>query len=183
MKKLIIIGMLGLVLFLLLGSAKPTFFPDDSVLIINKIEIKISGKSTVGDYNCANSLIKKDSIFLNLNKKNSISVEIPMINFDCGNKIMTKDLQSTVKIKTYPKSDVKITDIKPCGKNYKCNLSFLITDKTLKYKDFTLVTSGNKIQGSINLNFSDIGLKAPVKMAGLIKVRDEIVIDFYLYKS
>jgi hypothetical protein len=183
MKNLFTIGLLGLALFLCLGNAKPTFFPDDSILIINKIEIKISGKSTIGDYNCGNSLIKKDSIFLNLNKKNSISAEIPMSNFDCRNKIMTKDLQATVKTKIYPSSYVTLSEIKPCGKNYKCNLTFLITDKTLKYKDFILNITGNKIQGTLNLNFSDIGLEPPVKMAGLIKVKDQITIDFSLYKN
>ena len=183
MNRLIIIGLLGLVSLYFLGSAKPTFFADDSVLIINKIEIKISGKSTVGDYACDNLLVKKDSIFLNLSKRNCIAAEIPMLKFDCGNKIMTKDLQSTVKVRSYPNSDVRISDIKCVGKNYKCNLVFAITDKTLKYKDFILYTSGNKIQGTINLNFSDIGLKAPVKMAGLIKVKDQITIDFCLYKS
>lgn len=183
MKKLITIGLLGLVSFLILGSAKPTFLLDDSILIINKIEIKISGKSTVGDYNCDNSLVKKDSIFLNLSKKNSISAEIPMASFDCGNRIMTKDLRTTVKATKFPTSLVTLSDIKPCGKNYKCNLTFLITDKTLKYKDFVLYATGNKLDGKININFSDIGMEPPVKMAGLVKVKDQIVIDFSLYKN
>ncbi|MFD1603998.1 YceI family protein [Flavobacterium artemisiae] len=183
MKNLGIIGFLGLVLFCCLGSTTPPFNNDDVILVINKIEIKIKGKSTVGDYNCDNSLIKNDSIFLNLNKKNSISAQIPMAAFDCKNRIMTKDLQSTVKVKKYPNSFVTISEIKPCAKNYRCNLTFAITDKTLKYKDFILKTSDNKIQGSFNLNFSDIGLEPPVKMGGLIKVKDEIVIDFTLYKN
>lgn len=183
MKNWCIIGFLGTALFLCLGSAKPNFRNDENILIINKIEIKIKGKSTVGDYNCDNSLIKKDSVFLNLNKRNSIAAQIPMSAFDCKNRIMTKDLQSTVKVKKYPNSFVTISEIKPCAKNYKCNLTFLITDKTLKYKDFILKTSDNKIQGSLNLNFSDIGLEPPTKMAGLIKVKDEIVIDFTLYKN
>lgn len=183
MKKSVLIGFLGIALFLCTGSTVPTFGNDDTILIINKIEINIKGKSTIGDYNCDNSLIKKDSIFLNLNKKNSISAQIPMTAFDCKNRIMTKDLQSTVKVKKYPNSFVTLSEIKPCAKNYKCVLTFIITDKTLKYKDFVLNNSGNKIQGSLNLNFSDIGLEPPVKMAGLIKVKDEIVIDFTLYKN
>ncbi|WP_245176807.1 hypothetical protein [Flavobacterium aquidurense] len=96
---------------------------------------------------------------------------------------MTKDLQGTVKVKKFPNSTVCITDIKPSGKNYKCNLIFFITDKTLKYKDFILYTTDNKIEGSLNLKFSDLEMEAPVKMAGLIKVKDEIVINFSLYKN
>jgi hypothetical protein len=173
----------GLVIFFFLGSAKPTFLADDTVLIINKIKIEITGASTVGKYNCSNTFLKKDTVYLNSDKKNNFNTEIKMSNFDCGNKIMTKDLQGTVKIKIFPNSIVSITDIKPFGKNYKCSLNFLITNKTLKYKDFILYTDNDKIRGALNLKFSDIELEPPVKMAGLIKVKDELVINFSLYKN
>jgi len=173
---------LGLVIFFFLGSAKPTFLADDSVIIINKIKIEITGTSTIGTYNCSNLFSTKDTVYLNSIKKNILNTEIKMSNFDCGNKIMTKDLQGTVRIKQFPNSTVCIRDIRQVGKNYKCNLNFLITNKTLKYKDFTLYTDDNKIQGSLNLKFSDIELEPPTKMAGLIKVKDELVINFSLYK-
>jgi hypothetical protein len=181
MKNRITIGFLGLALFFLLGSAKPSFVIKNTLIIINKIEIKISGTSTVGKYNCSNTFYKRDTIILN--KKNCIDADIPMLNFDCGNKIMTKDLKSTVKCKEFPNSHVFINDIKACDTDYKCNLTFLITNKTLKYKDFILHKVDNKIQGTINLNFSDIGLEPPVKMAGLVKVRDQIVVEFSLYNN
>lgn len=183
MKERITIGLLGLALFFILGSAKPIFLGKNTLLIVNRVEVKISGTSTVGKYKCTNTFYRRDTIVLNLNKKNCINAEVPMLNFDCGNKLMTKDLLSTVKHKKFPNSYVKITDIKPYNKYYKCNLTFLITDKTLNYKDFILYKSDNKIQGTISLNFSDIDLEPPVKMAGLIKVKDQIVIDFNLYSN
>ncbi len=183
MKNRITIGLMGLALFFLMGSAKPTFVINNALLVINRVEIKISGSSTVGKYNCSNTFYKKDTIVLNLNKRNGFNANIPMHNFDCGNKLMTKDLKSTVKCKEFPNSYVTITDIKACNTNYKCNLTFLITDKTLKYKDFILYKTDDKIHGTINLNFSDIDLAPPVKMAGLVKVRDQIVIDFSLYSN
>lgn len=106
-----------------------------------------------------------------------------MLNFDCGNKVMTKDLRKTIKCDKFPNIHVALTDIKSCNTNYKCNLTFLITNKTLKYKNFILYQLDNKVQGTIHLNFSDIDLKPAVKMVGLIKVRDEIVIDFRLYND
>lgn len=178
----LLILILGLVIFFFFGSAKPTFLEDDAVIIINKIKIEITGTSTVGKYNCSNLFSTKDTVYLNSIKKNIFNTEIKMSNFDCGNKIMTKDLQGTVKIKQFPNSTVCIRDIRQAGKNYKCNLNFLITNKTLKYKDFILYTDANKIQGSLNLKFSDIELEPPTKMAGLIKVKDELVINFSLYK-
>lgn len=174
---------MGLVIFFFLGSAKPTFFAEETVVPINKIKIEITGASTIGKYNCANTFTIKDTVYINSVKKNTFNTEIKMSNFDCGNKIMTKDLQGTVKIKQFPNSKVSITDIKPNGKNYKCRLNFYITDKTLKYKDFILYNTDDKIQGTLNLKFSDIELEPPVKMAGLIKVKDDIVINFSLYKN
>ncbi|WP_367755108.1 hypothetical protein [Flavobacterium sp. WC2430] len=183
MKKRIAIGIMGLALFTLLGGAKSTVALKNATLIINRIEIKISGTSNVGKYHCTNTFYINDTINLNLNKKNSINADIPMLNFDCGNKIMTKDLQSTVKCKEFPNSHVTITDIKAYKSDYKCNLTFLITDKKLNYKDFILYKEDDKIHGTININFSDIDLDPPVKMAGLVKVRDQVVIDFSLYNN
>lgn len=181
MKPRFLILIMGLAVFFFLGSAKPSFL-DDPVLMINKIKIEITGASTVGKYNCSNTFSKVDTVYLN-SKKNNFNTEIKMSDFDCGNKIMTKDLQGTVKVKKFPNSTVFLSDIKSCGKNYKCNLTFLITNKTLKYKDFILNVSEDKIHGSLNLKFSDLELEPPVKMAGLIKVKDEIVINFSLYKK
>jgi hypothetical protein len=174
---------MGLAIFFFLGSAKPTFLAEDTTLVINKIKIEITGLSTVGKYNCSNTFSIKDTVYINSVKKNTFNTEIKMSDFDCGNKIMTKDLQGTVKAKKFPNSTVCITDIKPSGKNYKCNLNFHITDKTLKYKDFVLCNTDKKIEGTLNLRFSDLEMEAPVKMAGLIKVKDEIVINFSLYKN
>jgi len=174
---------MGLAMFFLLGSAKPTFLAEDTTLVINKIKIEITGVSTVGKYNCSNTFPTKDTVYINSAKKNAFNTEIKMSNFDCGNKIMTKDLQGTVKVKKFPNSTVCITDVKQSGKNYKCRLNFYITDKTLKYKDFILYDQDDKLQGTLNLKFSDIELEPPVKMAGLIKVKDDIVINFSLYKN
>ena len=173
---------LGLAILFLFGSARPTFIEDDAVIIINKIRIEITGTSTVGKYNCSNLFTTKDTVYLNSIRKNIFNTEIKMSNFDCGNKIMTKDLQGTVKIKQFPNSTVCIRDIRQVGKNYKCNLNFLITNKILRYKDFILYNSADKIQGSLNLKFSDIELEPPTKMAGLIKVKDNLIINFSLYK-
>jgi hypothetical protein len=184
MKTQLTIPILGLALPKKKRSAKPLFFNDDITLKINKVEIEIDGISTVGKYNCTNMFTKKDTILLHLNKNNKVKVEIPMSNFDCGNKMMTKDLLKTVKSNEFPNSYVTFSDIKPFAKNYKCDLTFVIANKTLKFKDFILLNkTNNKIEGNINLTFTDLGMKAPVKMAGLIKVRDEINISFSLYKN
>jgi len=174
---------LGLVLSFLLGSAKPiSLLIEPSTIIIDRLEIEIQGNSTVGEYNCSNMLTYRDTIYLNSNVKNSLKSEISMSNFGCGNRIMDKDLKTTVKATKFPKSTVTITNIKPFGTNYKCTLNFRITDKTLSYQNLLLKNTKESLEGSVAVNFSDIALEPPTKMGGIIKVKDEFVIHFNLHK-
>jgi hypothetical protein len=69
MKNRITRALMGLALFILLGGAKPTVVKNTITLLINKIEIKISGTSTAGKYSCTNTFYKRDTIILYTNKK------------------------------------------------------------------------------------------------------------------
>ena len=175
---------MGLAVFFLLGNAKPisSFDADPSIIVIDRLELEILGNSTVGKYNCGSSISFRDTIFLNSNTKNSLKSEISMGNFECGNRIMNKDLKTTVKATKYPKSTVTITNIKAVGTNYKCNLNFRITDKTLSYQNLVLKNTKENLDGTVAVKFSDIALEPPTKMGGIIKVKDEFVIHFLLYK-
>ncbi|PJJ09432.1 hypothetical protein CLU83_2788 [Flavobacterium sp. 1] len=179
----LVITIMGLALFLSLGSAKPiSSLIEPNIIIIDRLEIEILGNSTIGKYSCSNSFTYQDTINLNSNTKNSLKSEISMSNFDCGNRIMNKDLKTTVKATKFPKSTVTITNIKPFGTNYKCVLNFRITDKTLSYQNMILKTAKQSLEGTVAVNFSDIALEPPTKMGGIIKVKDEFVIHFVLYK-
>lgn len=184
MKQRILITILGLAFFFLLGNAKPIslYDVDPNIIIIDKIEIEILGNSTVGKYNCVNPHSYRDTIYLNSTTKNSLKSEISMSNFECGNKIMNKDLKTTVKAVKFPKSTVTITNIKPFGTNFKCSLNFRITDKTLSYQNLVLKNTKENLEGTVAVKFSDIGLEPPTKMGGIIKVKNEFVIHFNLYK-
>jgi hypothetical protein len=110
MKKKLVFIIVGLVLFLSLGSAKPiSFFDSDpNIIVIDNLEIEILIRSNAGKYTCTNSHPYKDTIYLNSTTKNNLKSEISMNNFECGNKIMNKDLKTTVKAAKFPKSTVTI---------------------------------------------------------------------------
>lgn len=174
---------MGLVVFLLLGSAKPiSIFENPEIIIIKQIKIEILGNSTVGKYKCNCPHTFQDTIYLNSNTKNSLKSEISTANFDCGNRVMNKDLKSTIKVTKFPKSTVTITNIKPSGKDYTCSLKLKITDQTLSYPNLALKDSKELLEGTVNVKFSDLGLEPPTKMGGVIKVKNEFVIHFVLHK-
>lgn len=184
MPQRIILIVLGLVLLFTMGSAKPISLSiDPTIIIIDQLQIEIHGNSTVGKYSCSNTLAYRDTIYLHSNSKNSLKSEIPMSNFQCGNRIMDKDLKTTVKASKFPKSTVSITNIKAHGTQYKCNINFRITDKTLTFQNLILKNTKETLEGSVAVNFSDIELEPPTKMGGIIKVKDEFVIHFSLHKD
>ncbi|REH00390.1 hypothetical protein [Flavobacterium aquicola] len=183
MKQKIIFIVTGLALFLFLGSAKPiSLFTDSNTIIINQIKIEILGNSTVGKYKCNCPHPFRDTIYLNSATKNSLKSEISTNNFDCGNRIMNKDLKTTIKVKEFPKSTVTISNIKPSGNSYKCSLNLRITDKTLSYQNLSLTNTKEFLDGTVAVKFTDLGLEPPTKMGGVIKVKNEFVIHFVLYK-
>ncbi|PKB16057.1 YceI family protein [Flavobacterium sp. 5] len=183
MKQKIKFTVVGLALFLLLGSAKPiSLFVDPNTIIINQIKIEILGNSTVGKYKCNCPHTYRDTIYLNSTTKNSLKSEIATANFDCGNRIMNKDLKTTIKVTKFPKSTVTITNIKPSGSNYTCSLNFRITDKTLSYQNLNLTNTKEALEGTVSVKFTDLGLEPPTKMGGVIKVKNEFIIHFVLYK-
>ncbi|WP_268848888.1 hypothetical protein [Flavobacterium aestivum] len=184
MKQKIVLIVMGLTLFILLGNARPIalFDADSNIIIIKRLEIEILGHSSVGKYKCVNSHPYKDTIYLNSKTKNRLKSKISMNNFECGNRTMNKDLRNTVKATQFPKSTVTITNIKPSGTDYKCSLNFHITDKNLSYKDLVLKNTKESLEGIVTVKFTDIGLEPPVKMGGLIKVKDKFVIHFILFK-
>jgi|GEM_PF-572644 len=185
MKQKILFTIMGLTLFFILGSVKPIslFDTDPNTIIINQIKIEILGNSTVGKYKCNCPHTFRDTIYLNSTTKNSLKSEISTDNFDCGNRIMNKDLKTTIKVTKFPKSTVTITNIKPSGNDYKCNLNLKITDKTLSYSNLALRNSKDFLEGTVNVKFSDLALEPPTKMGGVIKVKNEFVIHFVLFKS
>jgi len=184
MQQKAILTVMGLAFFLLLGSARPiSFSPDPNTIIINQIKIEILGNSTVGKYKCDCPHTFRDTIYLNSTTKNSLKSDISTNDFDCGNRIMNKDLKTTIKVTKFPKSTVHISDIKPSGTNYRCSLKLKITDKTLSYSNLELKNTKEFLEGNVAVKFSDLALEPPTKMGGVIKVKNEFVIHFLLYKS
>ena len=178
------LSLLFLMLIVVNASSRTVFLCQELPRILHKIEIKINGRSTLGKYGCQTVLYKKDSLTLAFLEKNVLKVIIPMTSFDCGNRIMTNDFQNTVKVKTYSSSYVTISNLKPDSNgSYKCTLVFAVINKTFTHKDFILTYNkiSQKASGVLNLTFSEMGLIAPSKLGGIIRVRDEITINFDLF--
>ena len=78
----------------------------------------------------------------------------------------------------------------PLAKKYKdsdTKIVFICRGKTkenIQKEGLTFETKNTKenLEGTVAVKFSDIGLEPPTKMGGIIKVKNEFVIHFNLYK-
>lgn len=117
-------------------------------------------------------------------------LSLPVVDFDCKNKLITNDFQETLQSGRYPQIGVSFLSlqlipssssgvdsydakvlIELSGQKRTVNIRFDFWERS--YSLYNLI--GNKA-----LRFSDFGLEPPTKMMGLVKVDDELSITFNL---
>lgn len=159
--------------------------------------IKIQGSTNVNSFGCdIINYTQPDTIFCTSENAGNQPVtltgnlKVAVSKFDCHNKMMTRDLQQTLKTDEYPilvirflslertpeinntkdclKGWVEI-ELAGCSKRFEINYSFVATGSSLI-----------QLNGNRSFNFSDFKLTPPKKFAGLVKVKDELVVDFNL---
>lgn len=113
---------------------------------------------------------------------------IPIRDFDCGTRQITKDFHETLKSKTYPYVDIRFKSLN--------NLSMRDNAYTRGVIDITIAGVTRRyvvgyhatirgedlllLNGEQRVNFSDFGLRAPNKMMGMIRVEESVTVEFNL---
>ncbi len=161
--------------------------------------MKVAGKTNINTFECAvENYGKTDTLSWTyaIDKSNKPTanilgrLKISVIKFDCGHKMMTKDLQKTLKASQYPimtvdflsfskslsklKPEESLTgqaEIKLAGVSKKYNITYLF--KKNKNGLFEL-------NGYQQILFSDFNLKPPSKLGGTIRVENELKVSFTL---
>lgn len=107
--------------------------------------------------------------------------------FDCNNRMMNNDFQETLKSDTYPEINIQFHDLKEvAGQSPKATglVEITMTGVTKSYPVYCELISYDEgysiLKGKKVLYFSDFGLEPPRKGLGMIKVKDELVVNFQL---
>jgi hypothetical protein len=117
-------------------------------------------------------------------------LKIDIRRFDCHSRLITSDFRNALKANETP--TLKITflsldQFSDAGNNQvvKGTVDIELAEMVKRAEIcFTIKTfGGNRVQldGSHIFSFSDFNLKAPRKMAGLIRTKDKIKVDFQLF--
>jgi hypothetical protein len=159
--------------------------------------LNIQGETNINSFECdVTEYLKPDTLVYLANdatKKLSFtnsSLVVDIRRFDCHNKFITDDFRSALKADENPNLKIVFLTIDQFSNN--CNNQVVkgIVDVELAHSvkrteiDYVVKTlSGNRIQinGSHIFSFSDFNLKAPRKLAGLIRTKDKIKVNFQLF--
>ena len=159
--------------------------------------LSIQGATNVNTFTCdATEYLNADTLsYLNddvakkLNFSNS-SLFIDIKRFDCHSKLITKDFRKALKADETP--TLKITFLSLDQFDNSCNNKSVkgIVDIELAginrrfeicYKVKALSNNRIELNGSHSFTFSDFKLTAPKKMAGLIRTKEGIRVNFHLF--
>ncbi len=155
----------------------------------------IEGKTNVHQFNCVFDTYKipEDTFSIAYyTQNNQIQVEdalisLPVRYFDCGIKMMNRDLQELLKSEEYPNVDVKIKNLylQQDSTNYAAHFvsaEVLLTIASVcqtYYMNGITEQHGDDLafDGSLCIQLTDFNLEPPKKALGLVKVDNSITID------
>ncbi len=190
-KKLLYIGMI-----LILSGFHP---PDNkaSWVVVHGSSLTVNGSTNVNSYRCdifnynlpdTISLIYGIQKGLTVIMNGKLNLEIAA--FDCHNKMMTSDLRKTLKSKQFPILSVKFISINsfPDFKNPKKIIGVVeigLAGITKRFEINYLFSGDEKmllhLKGNQEIHFSDFKLVPPSKLGGVIKAKDELLVEFMLH--
>lgn len=170
--------------------------PERMWFVKNNCEIIINGKSNVNSFSCkvekynsADNLV----LFYKPGNKYSFSgnkIVIDPQQFDCGKAQMTKDFQQVLKADENPEITISFVSLSklPCDS---CKEDFVIglvritmagvTKET--FITFSVKPSSEGIKtlyGEHFFSFSDFHLSPPTKFMGMVHVKNELTVSFFL---
>lgn len=154
--------------------------------------LKIHCKTNVNSFDC-NFDVNKLSDSLNVSYTNSGSLIefsqanliLPNIFFNCGGRGINKDFHSLLKSEEFPEIQLTLVNISFLSKdlcNAQAQIDIVICDIIKTYKIPITINSetGITVKGRLPIDILDFSLEPPKKVLGMIKVSNEIEIEFNL---
>ncbi len=169
-----------------------------SYSVHERSRILLTGTTNVNSYECvSDSEIPRGSLmadFLpgsNAIYFNDAILVLEVSSFDCGNRLMNKDLHQALGGSESPFIEINLLEARPVSSMQRPNsgkirveISINIngttknTDLVVDYRNadrYNYIISGSK-----ELKMSDFGIDPPSPALGLVRVRDQVVIHFDL---
>lgn len=159
----------------------------------SKLTIIVS--TNVNSFSCDYvSSVKSEAIEFEYLTKDHQTVEIqnaslkfPLVEFDCGQKVKNKEFGQLLNVKEYKNILINLNgliihqddSLGTMGKFMTAiKISGLQGEEDIDILDILSDHRSSIYKGTTTINIRDYGLKPPVKFLGLVKVKEEVKIDF-----
>lgn len=171
---------LFLISFIMQSAASP-------YMVIKEKSITVDGNTSIGGFSCTYNLAgQSDTLFINKLAETPFCFSLPVPAFKCGNFLLNRDFQHTLKADEYPEISVEVLTLDKKGNgNFtgKIKLNLVGKYKYLEDVNFQIKKYDNTRILSANFLFkaSEFELVPPKKLGGMIKADDEMIITVDLY--
>ena len=188
------------ILLLLIVSLSGFNFPSDprpfdKWVIQKNCSLKVSGKTNVNKFSCViDNYTKPDTLTHSGSSigplKLTGSLQLDILDFDCNDPIMTKDLRKSLKYKEFPRMIIRFISLNRHPRfnkkpdNLKGMVAIELAGVTKQFEvSYLFQQDGHstaQLVGTRKVNFSDFNLTVPKKLAGIIKAGNELNVEFNL---
>ena len=161
-------------------------------LILEDSKLRINGTSNVNDFECIyEDEIEPDTLTHNIQVQDtSIAVlgddiSLKIDSFNCGKRGINKDFRKTLKSDVHPNIEIELLSIVspngvPTLANVATTLGGVTKEYTIELRDYKFQNNLVIVSGTNKINMTDFGISPPTALFGMIKVKDQISIDFTL---
>ncbi len=156
-------------------------------LLVAGKTVRVKGKTSIGKFDCAYEVSAgQDSISFEQMKDQGTVLDIflPVDEFGCGNKLLTKDFGKTLQSKEHPNIQVIVTDFERQDGEYVGSIELHLVGKELKIDRIPFVSvykdGIESLFTEISLEITHLGIRPPKRFFGLIKVHDLLSVELYL---
>ena len=187
MKKILIL------LFVLIGGTfanAQDIFQKQQVEVLPESQLTITGDTNIKGFTCNfdTSFLKGPQIVSygitgsTIKFTNAVLV-LDNLGFDCGNRGINKDFNGLIKSDKYPEIllEIKEMDLHSDTRGM-ARVKITIAGMERFYKVPVAINNTEiaEFKGKLELDINDFGLEPPNKLFGIIKVKDDIQINFDL---
>lgn len=168
------------------------------VVLSEGSKLSIVGKTNINHFQCKyTEAIKPDVLQVSVRTAedglyfSNACIHLQTIHFKCGPSQMNQDLQDLLKEKEFPQATIRLLKIRLTKEQMMqkslltalSEMEITLAGVTKRYSiPVSISTSGEEhlLNGTLDLNICDFNLEPPVVMMGLIRVKEEVKINFKL---
>jgi hypothetical protein len=183
------------------GAAQRVQAQGQHLTVHSKSTFWIQGEATTNDFTCHVGRVEgraelpppeKALAASSKKRRTTVVVTVPVRAFDCGNRIMTKDLKEALKMEKHPTIRFELvharvgvpTDTAGTWRRVRVlgTLTIAGTKRliNLEAKGHAIDRHRFRVRGCRGIRMTHFNIEPPTKAFGLIKVKDRVVVHFDL---